>query len=101
MKLNPCRDAAFNAQSAAYTGTAGSTTGWPYGPTAVLVWATTDCYITVGNGATATTGSTPIPAYVPVRVSIPNPQGGGASLWRVSAIQIAAGGTVYAKPLQD
>jgi hypothetical protein len=98
--LNPCKDASFAAQSVAYTGTAGNTTGWPYGPTAVLVWATTDSYISVGNGSTATTGSTPIPAYTPVLFSIPQPAGAGATLWRVSAIQVASGGTVYAKPMQ-
>lgn len=99
--LNPCQDAQFNAQTVTYTGTAGTVTGWPYGPTKVLVWATTDAYIKVGNGVTATTGSTPIPAYTPVELAIPNPAGAGSSLWTVSAIQIAAGGTLYAKPMQD
>jgi len=37
--LNPCTDASFGAQTVAYTGTAGSTTGWNYGPNKVLVWA--------------------------------------------------------------
>lgn len=101
MILNPCTDASFAAQSVAYTGTAGSTAGWAYGPTDVLVWATTDAYITVGNGVTATTSMTPIPAYTPVLMRIPNPAGAGATLWRVSAIQVASGGTVYAKPMQD
>jgi hypothetical protein len=99
--LNPCQDAAFGAQSVAYTGTAGSTTGWSYGPTKVLVWATTDCYVKVGNEATATTANTPIPQYTPVEFTIPNPPGAGAGTWRVSAIQISAGGTLYAKPMQD
>jgi hypothetical protein len=99
--LNPCADAIFGAQSVAYTGTAGSTTGWQYGPKAVLVWATTDAYIRVGNGVTATTAATPIPAGTPVPFRIPLPAGAGASLWRVSAIQVSAGGTVYAKPLEN
>ena len=99
--LNPCQDAAFAAQTTTYTGTAGSLTGWVYGPTKVLVWATTDAYIKVGNGVTATTASTPLPAYTPVEFKIPDPAGAGAGKWRVSAIQIAAGGSVYAKPMQD
>lgn len=99
--LNPCKDAAFNAQTTTYTGTAGSTTGWPYGPSKVLVWTTTDAYVTVGNGSTATTGSTPIPSYTPVEIKIPAPPGAGATLWRVSAIQVGSGGSVYAKPMAD
>jgi hypothetical protein len=99
--LNPCSDASLAAQSVAYTGTAGSTSGWSYGPTCVLVWATTDCYVRVGNGATATSADLPLPSYTPIEIRIPNPAGAGATLWRVSAIQISAGGTIYAKPMQD
>jgi hypothetical protein len=101
MILNPCTDASFAAQSVAYTGTAGSTAGWNYGPTCVLVWSTTDAYIVVGNGVTATTAGTMIPAYTPVLVRVPQPAGGDSPLWRVSAIQVSAGGTVYAKPMQN
>jgi len=101
LALNPCKDASFAAQTTTYTGTAGSLTGWTYGPNKVLVWTTTDAYISVGNGVTATTGSTPIPAYTPVEIMVPDPAGAGASKWRVSAIQISAGGSVYAKPMQD
>ena len=99
--LNPAQDAAFAAQTITYTGTAGVTAGWTYGPTRVLVWATTDAYIKVGNGVTATTASTPLPAFTPVEFSIPQPPGAGSAKWRVSAIQISAGGSVYAKPMQD
>lgn len=99
--LNPVQDAQWNAQTTTYTGTAGTLTGWPYGPTKVLVWTTTDAYIKVGNGVTATSGSTPVPAYTPVEIMIPNPAGAGAGLWTVSAIQISAGGSVYAKPMAD
>lgn len=101
LALNPAQDASFAAQSANYTGTAGSTAGWTYGPTKVLVWATSDAYIKVGNGVTATTANTPLPAYTPVEFMIPQPPGGAAGKWRVSAIQLSAGGTVYAKPMQD
>ena len=99
--LNPCQDAALAAQTTTYTGTAGTLTGWQYGPTKVLVWCTTDAYVKVGNGVVATTASTPIPAYTPVEIMVPNPAGAGATKWTVSAIQISAGGSVYAKPMQD
>ena len=79
----------------AYTGTAGSTSTFKPGPSSVLVWATTDCYVVVGEGVTATSSDTPIPAYTPFW--FPVSQGTGAP-WRVSAIQISAGGTIYAKP---
>ncbi len=94
--LRPCNDAGFTARSVAYTGTAGSTATWNAGPQGVLVWSTTDAYIRVGEGVTATTSDTPIPAGTPVPFFVP--QGTGAP-WRVSAIQVAAGGTVYAKPI--
>lgn len=101
LALNPAQDASYDAQSVAYTGTAGSVTGWTYGPNKVLVWATTDAYFKVGNGVTATTASTPIPAYTPVELMVPQPPGAGGGKWRVSAIQVSAGGTVYAKPMMD
>lgn len=94
--LNPLNDAVFPAQNVAYTGTAGSTSGWNAGPQGVLVWCTTDAYITVGNGVTATSSSTPIPAYTPVPITVPQGTGG---IWRVSAIRVSADGTLYAKPI--
>ena len=94
--LNPLADGNFPAYTASYTGTAGSTTAWPSGPQGVVVWSTTAAYVTVGEGVTATTSSTPIPANTPIPFIVP--QGTGAP-WRVSAIQIASAGTVYAKPI--
>jgi hypothetical protein len=94
--LNPLADANFPGQTVAFTGTAGSTTGWNAGPQGVMVWATEPCYVLVGEGATATTSSTPIPAFTPIPFTVP---GGTGGLWRVSAIQISAGGAVYAKPI--
>lgn len=88
-------DASFTARSVAYTGTAGSTSTWPVGPTAVVVWATTDAYIRVGVDVTATTADLPLPAYTPVLLRVPDE----GDPWRVSAIQISAAGTVYAKPV--
>jgi hypothetical protein len=94
--LRPLADANFAAQTASYTGTAGSTSGWPAGPQGVLIWSSTDAYVRVGEGATATTADTPVPAATPILFHVP--QGTGAT-WRVSAIQVASGGTVYAKPV--
>jgi len=94
--LNPLADGNFPAYTASYTGTAGSTTAWPAGPQGVVVWSTTAAYVTVGEGVTATTSSTPIPANTPIPFIVP--QGTGAP-WRVSAIQIGSAGTVYAKPI--
>ena len=94
----PLDDTAYPAKSVAYTATAGSTGTWPAGPTGVLVWADSACYITVGEGVTATTSSTPIPANTPVPFAIP---AGTGKAWRVSAIQVATGGTVYAKPMNQ
>ena len=94
--LNPLADANYPAYTASYTGTAGSTTAWPSGPQGVVIWSTTAAYVTVGEGVTATTSSTPIPANTPIPFIVP--QGTGAP-WRVSAIQICSAGTVYAKPI--
>lgn len=94
--LNPLADSNYPAYTASYTGTAGSTTAWPAGPQGVVIWSTTAAYVTVGEGATATTASTPIPANTPIPFIVP---GGTGAPWRVSAIQIASGGTVYAKPI--
>jgi len=95
--LNPLADAAFPAYTASYTGTAGSTTAWPSGPQGVVVWLDQACYVVVGEAVTATTANaTPIPANTPIPFKIPVKSN---APWRVSAIQISTGGTVYAKPI--
>ncbi len=94
--LKPLADSVFAAQTVAYTGTAGSTTGWPAGPQGVVVWSTTAAYVLVGEGVTATTAATPIPANTPIPFAVP---AGTGAPWRVSAIQVASGGSVYAKPI--
>lgn len=94
--LNTCSDVNFPAKTASYSGTAGSTGTWVAGPQGVLVWGTSDMYVTVGEGVTATTASIPVPANIPVPITVP--PGTGAP-WRVSAIQISASGTLYAKPM--
>jgi hypothetical protein len=94
--LNPLDDATFTARTASFTGTAGSTGTWPAGPQGVVVWSTTAAYVRVGEGVTATTAGTPIPANTPIPFKVP---GGTGAPWRVSAIQVTGGGTVYAKPI--
>ena len=94
--LKPLSDSSFAAQTVAFTGTAGSTTGWPAGPQGVVVWCTSAAYIRVGEGVTATTSDTPIPANTPIPFAVP---GNTGAPWRVSAIQVTGGGTVYAKPI--
>jgi hypothetical protein len=94
--LNPLADAYYPARSAAYTGTAGSTATWDSGPEGVVVWCTSDAYVAVGVGVTATTSSTPVPANTPIPFLVPD---GTGAPWRVSAIQVSAAGTVYCKPI--
>jgi hypothetical protein len=94
--LRPVNDSTYGTKSVAYTGTAGSTGAWPVGPQGVLIWSTTDCYVRVGPGITATTNDTPVPALTPITFFVPYITG---EPWRVSALQISAGGTVYAKPI--
>lgn len=90
----PNDDAAFAAQTVAYTGTAGSITSFPGTATSFLVWTTTAAYVRVGG--VATTASTPIPANTPIVIKVP-PNTTGAPI-TVSAIQISSGGNLYAKP---
>lgn len=94
--LNPLVSSEYTARTASFSGTAGSTGTWPAGAQGVVVWADQACYVRVGEGVTATTADTPIPANTPIPFIVP--QGTGAP-WRVSAIQISASGTVYAKPI--
>jgi len=94
--LRPLADANYPGLTVAYTGTAGSTATWGAGPQGVVVWSTTLAYILVGEGVTATTSSTPIPAFTPIPFTVP--PGTGAP-WRVSAIRVTDSGDVYCKPI--
>lgn len=94
--LNPLSKADFSAQTASFTDSAASTTGWNAGPEGVMVWSDQPCYVEVGTGAVATTASTPIPAFTQIPFKVPI---GTSAVWRVSAIQVSTGGTVYAKPI--
>ena len=93
--LNPCGKVEFPSLTAAYT-TEAHTTNWPVGPEFVWVFCTSAAYVEVGVGAVATTASTPLPANTPVLIRVPTNIAGP---WCVSAVQIAAGGNVYAKPV--
>jgi hypothetical protein len=86
------------SKTVTYTGTAGVTATFKPGPSAVLVTCSTAAYVLVGEGVTATTSNgTYVPANVPLVFGVPP---GTDAPWRVSAIQVASGGSVYATPLQ-
>ena len=95
MIINPLLKADFPGRTVTYTGTAGDTATWNPGPDSVMIWTSTAAYVEVGVGVTATTSSVPIPANTLVYLKVP--QGTGAP-WRVSAIQVSSGGSVYAQP---
>lgn len=97
----PLNDAMWAGQTAAYTGTAGTLTGWLPGCDAVVVLCTTAAFVRVapdGTGETATTGDTAVTANVATVFRIPATFL-GAGKWTVSAIQVASGGNLYAKPV--
>ena len=94
--LTTLSDVQFPARFIPYTGAAGNTATWAAGPQGVMVWCTTDAYVAVGEGAVATVASIPLPANVPVPLTVPKDNGGE---WRVSALQISVGGAVYCKPI--
>lgn len=93
----PNDDPSYGAKTVSYTGTAGSTATFPSYCQSVLVFCTTAAYVKVGEGVTATTASTPLPANTPIIMAVPSQSG---APWRVSAIQIASGGNLYVKPGQ-
>lgn len=95
MAIAPNRS--IDGTSVAYTGTAGNTAVMKASPF-VLVWCSTDAYVVVGDAVVAVATDTPIPAGTPVVFAVPPNSGAG---FRVSAIQISAGGTVYAKPVNE
>ena len=95
--LHPLADSNYPTDSDSTSGTAVVLGPWPPGPQGVLVWCTQDAYIAVGEGVTATSASTPIPAYTPIPFYAP--QTGSGAPWQVSALQVSAAGTVFAKPI--
>ena len=95
--LHPLADAEYPASTTASSASAATVGTWNPGPQGVLVWATQDVYVAVGVGVTATSSSTPIPAYTPIPFFAP--QTGSGAPWSVSALQVSVAGTVYAKPI--
>jgi len=89
------REPVSSAFTLSTSGTAANSAAQNPGPTSVMVWGSAAFYVEVGEGAVATTGSTPVPGGVPI--FLPVRQQTGAP-WRVSALQISEGGTVYCKP---
>ena len=82
------------SQKVAYTGTAGTiTNATPTNTACVRVIATTDCFIEITAAGTAAVADTGLylPALVPEYFAA-----GGAV--KVSAIQVANGGTIYVTP---
>jgi hypothetical protein len=95
--LRPLEDAEYPADSDATSAVAVTLGPWNSGPQGVMVWCTQDAYIAVGEGVTATSSSTPIPAYTPIPFYAP--QTGTGAPWSVSALQVSVAGTVFAKPI--
>ena len=82
--------------SVSYTGTAGSISQAVRG-NLLMVWCTTDAYVTVGSTATTSNG-TPIPSYQVFWLPIPDAiRQGQTPTVLVSAIQVTSGGTLYAQ----
>ena len=94
--LRPLTKGDFPAKTASFTAAAANTGTWNAGPQGVLVWADQACYVEVGEGAVATSSSTPIPAFTPIPFAIPANVSGE---WRVSAIRVSVDGTLYCKPI--
>lgn len=94
--LKPLLNGAFPTVTVAYT-TVGNTADYPPGPGCVWVLCTSAAYVLVGEGAVATAANgLPVAANIPVCLEVP--KGTGAP-WRVSVLQIATGGDLYAHPL--
>lgn len=94
--IKPLKQAEFPSRTAASGAAAVGTATWSAGPQGVMIWADQACYVEVGEGVVASTGSTSIPANTPVVLAVPMGEGGP---WRVSVLQVAVAGTVYCKPV--
>lgn len=95
--LRPLADTEYPGASVSTSGTAATIATWKPGPQGVVVWGTQDMYVAVGVGVTATSASTPVPAYTPIPFFAP--QTGSGEPWRVSVLQISTAGIAYAKPI--
>lgn len=82
------------SQTVAYTGTAGTTTGFPDSPRTVRIVSTTDCFIEVGANPTAVVNTGMyVVAYQPEYVLTD-----GSNVIKVSAVQLSTGGSIYVTP---
>ncbi len=100
--LRPLSDSDYPAKTiSAVTGSSTSTSVWQPGAQGVVVWATTNCYVTVNTDSTsagdASSSSTPIPANVPIPFYVV--QQTSSRPFKVSAQAISSNGTVYCKPI--
>ncbi len=82
-------------QAVAYTGTAGVSTKLPPGISCVMFWCTTDAYVIVGPGVSATTANgTPVPSYTPFWLPVTDLTGAPIL---ISAIRVSSDGTMYCR----
>jgi hypothetical protein len=82
-------------QSVAYTGTAGTiATAFPANTYKIAVWSSTDAHIQIDKDPTATTSDLAIPAN---SIILFNAREG----MKVSAVQVASGGTLYVGTVHD
>ena len=95
-EIIPINDATAATQTTTYTGTAGTVTGWQRGPKQVMVLCTSNAHVRVGAGVTATTADQYVPSGQLVKFAVPGDTG---TIWTVSASQVSAGGSGYAKPV--
>ena len=90
-------------QTITYTGTAGVIGNpLPPGTQYAWIWCTTAAFIAWGASPTATTADFPIPPNWPIKVFI-GKDSTGASLdgkFKVSAVQLASGGSLMVAPVQ-
>ena len=73
---------------ATYTGTGSTAVTVLNNATSVLVWVSTDAYVSVGAKTVATTSDMPLPANTPILLDC---QPGD----KLSAVQVATGGNFY------
>lgn len=87
------RPMAGKSVTVAYTGTAGTTTALPAETKTVRIISTTDCFIEIGLSPTAVANTG---LYLPALTA----EYFQANAYdKVSAIQVAAGGSIYVTPM--
>lgn len=87
----------------AYTGTAGTSPALPVGANAVWVLCTTAAYVKVGIDPTAVAEKDfPVAANVGIVLPLEKPTNPGSDgVFKVSAVQVAAGGNLHIIPLAE